>query len=588
MHCTTCGQPLANGAQFCIGCGSPATPATAATPAFCTGCGASLPQGGRFCPTCGRPSVPPTGGNAVSMRQQQWMGGAAVYAPQQHAGAWARATAYVSNRGWAQLVVCALVIVIIVDVVAIFSDLARLDLLSRVISGDYVTQSELQSSDNRQAVVGLIQFMLYLATAAFFLTWIFRAYKNLQAFNVRGLRFSPGWAVGGWFVPFLNLWRPHEVMREIWRASSPRAPVADERAWKGEPVSPLMGWWWAAWIIGGVIGWIAFRPFGDSDPDTLQVQTVFQLVSTGVQIVAGILAMLVVSQVTGRQEEKNRVLAAGATGGGLAPPALATPVWAGAESAEPASRPGVPLTANAVVIEPSVTRGYCGRCGQELGVNEKMMGLTAHEVCPMPVSEAPAPTPAPATGAVETGAAASIAPPPPDADVASPSVTRGYCGRCGQELGVNEKMMGLTAHEVCPMPVSEAPAPATAPATDAVETGASVPAVPPAPDAAEGSPSIRRGYCNVCGQELGVNEKMRGLTVHQRCPMPVAEAPAAAPEQASQVYCKDCGTPMPASSRFCHKCGSAAVATFEWPYRASPFPPAGGHDQARRETGDVL
>jgi hypothetical protein len=402
-----------------------------------------------------------------------------------------------SNRGWAQLIFCALVVVIIVDVVAIFSDIAELNLISRMLNGEFVSLGEAESSDNRQATIAMIQLVLVAGTAILFLTWMYRAYKNLRAFNVRGLQYSPGWAVGGWFVPFLNLGMPYAVMREIWRASSPGAPAADDAAWKREPTSPLLGWWWAAWLLGGFVGvflWrLVFR--NPEDLETLQMRSIGYLVADAIDIVAAILAMLVVSQVTGRQEEKNRVLAAGAAGGGLAPPALAAPAWAGAESAEPASRPGVPLAANAVVIEPSVTRGYCGRCGQE--------------------------------------------------------------------LGVNEKMMGLTAHEVCPMPVSEAPAPATAPATDAIETGATASTVPPAPDAAEGSPSIRRGYCDVCGQELGVNEKMRALTVHQRCPMPVAEAPAAALAQASQVYCKECKTPMPASSRFCHKCGSAAVATAE-------------------------
>jgi len=38
----------------------------------------------------------------------------------------------------------------------------------------------------------------------------------------------------------------------------------------------------------------------------------------------------------------------------------------------------------------------------------------------------------------------------------------------------------------------------------------------------------RAGYCEVCGQELGVNEKLRGLTVHERCPSPVGETPVQA------------------------------------------------------------
>lgn len=138
---------------------------------------------------------------------------------------------------------------------------------------------------------------------------------------------------------------------------------------------------------------------------------------------------------------------------------------------------------------------------------------------------------------------------------------RGYCDLCGQELEVNEKLRGLTTHQRCPTPAPEAPA--SAPNTDAVEMKTSAPAVPLTPDEAVGSASTRRGYCDLCGRELGVDEKLMGLTAHRTCPMPVSGAPAAAPAQASQVYCAACQTPMPASNRFCHKCGSAAVAAAE-------------------------
>ena len=138
------------------------------------------------------------------------------------------------------------------------------------------------------------------------------------------------------------------------------------------------------------------------------------------------------------------------------------------------------------------------------------------------------------------------------------AIRRGYCQRCGQELGVDEKMRGLAVHKRCAMLASEAPA--VAPVTDAAGGDRSAATAPAAPDASVGGSSPTRGHCQRCGQELGVDEKLRGLTVHQSCPTPVVEAPAAAPAQAGQVCCKECGTSMPASSRFCHKCGSAVAA----------------------------
>jgi len=135
---------------------------------------------------------------------------------------------------------------------------------------------------------------------------------------------------------------------------------------------------------------------------------------------------------------------------------------------------------------------------------------------------------------------------------------RGYCQRCGQELGVKEKMRGLTVHERCtelaPVTIAASPInepPEAQPATIA----APVPAPTPGPKVP--------GRCDLCGEELGVDEKLVRLAVHRTCPQPVVEDPKAVPAQPDRMYCGDCGTPMPRSSRFCHKCGSAVVAAAE-------------------------
>jgi hypothetical protein len=59
-----------------------------------------------------------------------------------------------------------------------------------------------------------------------------RAYRNLPALGAESPRFSSGWAVGAWFVPFLNLVRPKQIMDDIWRASDPALPAHPGAAWK--------------------------------------------------------------------------------------------------------------------------------------------------------------------------------------------------------------------------------------------------------------------------------------------------------------------------------------------------------------------
>ncbi len=67
-------------------------------------------------------------------------------------------------------------------------------------------------------IIGIAAFLeipLRLATIVLFLIWIYRAFGNLSVLKARNLEFSPGWAVGWWFIPFANLVKPFQVVGEL-------------------------------------------------------------------------------------------------------------------------------------------------------------------------------------------------------------------------------------------------------------------------------------------------------------------------------------------------------------------------------------
>ena len=63
--------------------------------------------------------------------------------------------------------------------------------------------------------------------------------------------------MGSFFVPILNLYRPYQIMREIWRASDPATPLDMPYAWTEAPMTPLIGWWWGLWIGRSLTGSLA-------------------------------------------------------------------------------------------------------------------------------------------------------------------------------------------------------------------------------------------------------------------------------------------------------------------------------------------
>src|SRR3954451_5754378 len=95
-------------------------------------------------------------------------------------------------------------------------------LMDRLIDGENVSDAELSADDSRQGIIGMLGFALYIVCIVVFLRWLHRAYKNLDAVAPTQRRYGTGWAIGGWFVPFLNLWRPKEIINDIWRSGATR------------------------------------------------------------------------------------------------------------------------------------------------------------------------------------------------------------------------------------------------------------------------------------------------------------------------------------------------------------------------------
>ncbi|MBN1191219.1 MAG: DUF4328 domain-containing protein [Dehalococcoidales bacterium] len=196
------------------------------------------------------------------------------------------------------------IILAILDIVAVISGYAQADLLHRAINGGIITQSEATANDTRQAAIGFSQMALFIITGIVFLIWINRAYKNLTSFNAFGLRFTPGWAVGWFFVPIMSLFRPYEVVSEIWKVSISGL----EEATPTKPTtSSIIGWWWAFFLISNILSQIALRIVlkGETASELL-TSTYFYIVSDAIDIVGIIITIIMVKNISQIQEIKSR------------------------------------------------------------------------------------------------------------------------------------------------------------------------------------------------------------------------------------------------------------------------------------------
>jgi hypothetical protein len=125
--------------------------------------------------------------------------------------------------------------------------------------------------------------------------WIYRAAANLRGLGRYGMTFTPGGCVGWFFVPIANLWKPPQAMSEIWRASDPQA---EQGSWFASSGTPLIGVWWASWVISGVVSWGSILA-RDSPSSAASIG----LASCAFRAIAALALVLIMRGVSSRQEQ---------------------------------------------------------------------------------------------------------------------------------------------------------------------------------------------------------------------------------------------------------------------------------------------
>ncbi|MEV7545630.1 DUF4328 domain-containing protein [Streptomyces sp. NPDC089915] len=118
--------------------------------------------------------------------------------------------------------------------------------LTRVLTGDPVAVRDdaLRRSGLLSSMTGSFQMLSLLATGVVFIIWFHRVRTNGQVLLPGGFSQSRGWAIGGWFVPFGNLYLPYRIAKETWRAAGRPDQEGSGRRASTAPVTA----WWLVWV----------------------------------------------------------------------------------------------------------------------------------------------------------------------------------------------------------------------------------------------------------------------------------------------------------------------------------------------------
>jgi uncharacterized protein DUF4328 len=132
---------------------------------------------------------------------------------------------------------------------------------------------------------------LIFGIASYVLTclWLYQARANAEVLHpyVRHTR-SRGWVWGGWVTPFVSLWFPYQVVRDV----SKRTNDDEPSAW--------LGWWWTFWLLSLVTAQIGPRliGYGEIDVDAAQSLGTVEAVNAVFSIVALACWLIVMRRIT--------------------------------------------------------------------------------------------------------------------------------------------------------------------------------------------------------------------------------------------------------------------------------------------------
>lgn len=138
------------------------------------------------------------------------------------------------------------------------------------------------------AVGEITQEALWVCLASvLFLVWVYRAARAAQDLRGRALAHSPAAAVGWFFVPVMNLWKPYEVLKEIRDVTLRYLGVAGKLR--------LLAHWWVLQVAIGLgaaflLQWVIFSP----DSQSLEMRMAIAGMMVLLQPVAAVLTVIVV------------------------------------------------------------------------------------------------------------------------------------------------------------------------------------------------------------------------------------------------------------------------------------------------------
>ncbi len=180
--------------------------------------------------------------------------------------------------------------------VAVAANVAQRSLFRRAEARPWtVSMADVRADDARMHTINDVALTLLAVTGVAFVAWLFVEYRQVERRGGR-VRHRTGWAIGGWVVPFANLYIPFMVVDDVWRDAAGEPGASDRTS--SVPVVPL---WWAGWLGGWFLAAGANAKLDNATTvDDLLAANMLYLVRDVIAAATAVLAIVIVQRVRRR------------------------------------------------------------------------------------------------------------------------------------------------------------------------------------------------------------------------------------------------------------------------------------------------
>lgn len=150
-----------------------------------------------------------------------------------------------------------LAIDIAITAVVGFNAFLTIGTLTDIQSGARAVDQSLLSSLKFWDWFSRLIFLTMIGVGLGLVKWLNSCYRFAKdTLGATGLK-NQGWTTAGWIIPIFNLFKPYQIVNEIYKIGAPNYTASD--GWQKESGSGLLLTWWIFWAVTHFIGTIIFK-----------------------------------------------------------------------------------------------------------------------------------------------------------------------------------------------------------------------------------------------------------------------------------------------------------------------------------------